>query len=149
MAVHFRPDGFHTVTPYLQTTDGAKLLEFLKAALGAEVIFSMEKPDGRIGHCQVQIGDSMVEFSDVTGSEHPATTAALHVYVGDVDDAYQRAMKGGGKSLREPTDQFYGDRECAIIDPVGNYWYIATHKEDLSPDEMDKRATASAKEKAS
>ena len=139
--VDYKPEGFHSVTPYLTVQDAAKLLDFLKQAFGAEEIGRYPEPNGRIAHACVKIGDSMIEMSDCT-DEWPATPCSLHFYVPDVDAVYQRAVKAGGVSLREPADQFYGDRNAGVEDPEGNYWWIGTRVEDLSPAELKRRAEA-------
>lgn len=119
--------GFHTVTPYLVVEGAARLIDFLKQAFDAEERFRVPKPDGTIMHAEVQIGDSMLEMGD--SNQHvPPMPGALHMYVPNVDDVYGRAIAAGATSSHAVTDQFYGDREGSIIDPVGNRWYIATHK---------------------
>ena len=98
----------------------------------------MPMPGGTIGHAEIRIGDSVVMLADATG-EHPAGQGNIMVYVSNADAAYQRALKAGATSLQEPTNQFYGDRSAQVRDPLGNQWTIATHVEDVSPDEMAKR----------
>jgi PhnB protein len=139
--VNFKPEGFHSVTPYLTVNGAAKLLDFLKQAFGAEEIGRYAEPGGRIAHACVRIGDSMVEMSDCT-AEWPATPCSLHFYVPDVDAVYRRAVQAGGVSLREPENQFYGERSAGVKDPCGNKWFIGTTIEALSKDEIDKRAAA-------
>ena len=139
--VKYKPEGFHCVTPYLTVQGAAKLLDFLKQAFGAEEIGRYPEPSGRIAHACVKIGDSMVEMSDCT-DEWPATACSLHFYVPDVDAVYRRALKAGGVSLREPADQFYGERSAGVRDVCGNNWFIGTRIEALSKEEIDKRATA-------
>jgi uncharacterized glyoxalase superfamily protein PhnB len=142
MAVKPIPEGYHTVTPYL-TVDGAeRLLEFVKAAFGAKMRGdAMRTPDGKIGHAEVEIGDSVVMLADAATSDSgDVMNALLHVYVEDVDSVYKRALEAGATSVREPSDQFYGDRMAGVRDPVGNQWWIATHVEDVAPEEMAKRA---------
>jgi uncharacterized glyoxalase superfamily protein PhnB len=135
------PDGYHTVTPYLIVEGAARLIDFMKGAFGAEERGRMDGPGGRVMHAEVQIGDSVVMLSD-PAPEFPARTAMLHLYVEDVDRVYQRAVQAGGTSVREPADQFYGDRSAGIDDGFGNQWYIATHVEDVAPEEMERRAAA-------
>lgn len=125
--VSFMPAGFHTITPYLQVEGAANLIEFMKLVFEAEEVGRVPLPDGSIMHAEVRIGDSMVETADAGGEVKP-TPAAIHLYVADVDAAYRRALEAGAGSIREPVDQFYGDREAAVRDPLGNNWYIATHK---------------------
>lgn len=138
----YRPEGFHTVTPYLIAKDAAKLIEFLQAAFDAQVKFRMDQPDGKVAHAELQIGDSVVELSE--GSpKYPAMPTGLHIYVPDVDDAHKRAVAAGGISRAEPVDQFYGERSSDVEDPSGNRWFIATKIRDLSPEELQKLATSS------
>lgn len=141
MAVKPIPDGFHSVTPYLVVPGVAKLIEFLKQAFDANEIERMARPDGTVMHAQVRIGDSMVMMGEPMGDWRPMP-ASLYLYVENADAAYQRAIEAGGTSLMEPADQFYGDRHGSIKDPSGNLWWIATHKEDVSPAEIAKRAAA-------
>jgi uncharacterized glyoxalase superfamily protein PhnB len=142
MAVKPIPDGYHTVTPYLTVDGAAKLLDFVKEAFGAEMRGdAMRTPDGKIGHAEVQIGDSVVMLSDASTSDTgEVNTALLHLYVEDVDATYKRAIEAGATSVREPSNQFYGDRSAGVRDSVGNQWWIATHVEDVPPEEMAKRA---------
>jgi PhnB protein len=138
------PAGYHTVTPYLIVEGAARLIEFMKQAFGAEEIYRSPKPDGTLGHCQVRIGDSMVELAD--GNEQWKTMrSALHLYVPDTDAVYRQAMAAGATSLFEPADMFYGDRSGGVVDPSGNHWYIATRKEELSEEEIARRAAAAGK----
>lgn len=125
----FMPKGFHSITPYLQVEGAAKLIEFVKQAFEAEELGRVPLPDGTIMHAEVRIGDSMVEMADAGGQVKP-TPIAMHLYVTDADAVYNRALQAGATSLGEPQDQFYGDREAAVRDPLGNNWYIATHKGD-------------------
>jgi len=138
------PAGYHSVTPYLIVDGAARLIEFMKQAFGAEEIYRSPKPDGTLGHCQVRIGDSMVELAD--GNEQWKTMrSALHLYVPDTDAVYRQAMAAGATSLFEPADMFYGDRSGGVVDPSGNHWYIATRKEELSEEEIARRAAAVGK----
>lgn len=139
MAVKPIPDGYHTVTPYLIVTRADKLIDFLKQAFDAEEIQRQAKPDGTIMHAEVRIGDSGVMMSDATGEFEPMP-AAIHLYVNDTNATYNRALQAGATSIMEPADQFYGDRMAGVKDAFGNTWWIATHIEDLSPEELNKRA---------
>ncbi len=139
MAVKPIPDGYHSVTPYLVVEGVAKLIEFLKQAFDATEKERMSRPDGTVMHAEVKIGDSVVMMGEAAGEFSPMPSM-LHLYVNDADAVYKRAMEAGATSVREPADQFYGDRSAGIKDPCGTTWYIATHQEDVSPEEMAKRA---------
>ena len=141
MAVKPIPDGYHTVTPYLVVRGAAKLLEFLTRAFGATETYRMTGPDGTIGHAAARIGDSMVMLGEARGEWKP-TEAMLYLYVPDTDATYQRALAAGATSLMEPADQFYGDRNAGVKDPLGISWWIATHIEDVAPAEMQRRSDA-------
>ena len=137
MAVNWKPDGSHSVTPYLVVDDAEKVIEFVKAAFGAQEMFRMDGPDGKIAHAEVTIGDSIVMIGNAGESEAMPTT--LYLYVEDTDAAYRQAVQAGGTSFEEPADQFYGDRRAAVTDVAGNKWFISTNIEDVSPEEMEKR----------
>jgi PhnB protein len=141
MAVKAIPDGYHSVTPYLVVEGAEQLIDFLKNTFDGQEAVRMPMAGGTIGHAEIRIGDSVVMLADAT-SEHPAGQANIMVYVSNADAAYQRALKAGAASLQEPTNQFYGDRSARVRDPLGNQWTIATHVEDVSPDEMTKRLRA-------
>jgi PhnB protein len=141
------PQGFHTVTPALVVRDAAKAIDFYKKALGAQERMRMASPDGKILHAELQIGDSIIFLSDEMPQspvKSPqtvgASTAVLNLYVEDVDSAFQRAVDAGGKVGMPLADQFWGDRYGSIVDPFGHAWGIGTHKEDLSADQIEKRA---------
>jgi uncharacterized glyoxalase superfamily protein PhnB len=139
MAAKPIPEGYHTVTPYLVVRDADKTIRFLEKAFGAEVAFEpLRRPDGKIVHVEVQIGDSRVMMADES-KEHRAMPSILYVYVPNVDASYQLALAAGGKSNKEPQDQFYGDRTASVRDLSGNLWEIGTHQEDVSPAELKKR----------
>ena len=142
MAVKPIPDGFHAVTPTLNIKGAAQLIEFLRSVFGAEERVRIPGPGGAIMHAEVQIGDSIVMLSEAL-RQAPAP-GALFVYVPDADAVYQRALKAGAQSLMAPADMFWGDRFSRVEDPFGNTWEIATHKEDVAPDELQKRAAAFA-----
>ncbi len=147
MAAKPIPDGYHTVTPYLTVRGAAKVIDFLAQAFGAErPTETIKRPDGSIMHAQVKIGDSRVMIAE-ENEMAKAAPATLYLYVPNVDSAYQQAIKAGGKSIMEPMDMFYGDRSGGVKDPSGNSWFLATHKEDVKPQEMQKRAEAFYKEK--
>lgn len=139
MSVKPIPDGFHSVSPYILVKDGAKLIDFLKAAFDAEQVERLETPDGRVKHAQLQIGDSMVMLGAPQDDGMPSS---LYLYVPDCDATYASAMAAGATSLMEPEDQFYGDRGAGVTDPCGNLWWIGTHIEDVPPDELERRAAA-------
>ena len=139
MAVKAKPDGYHSVTPYLVVDGAARLIDFLEQTFDAEEVERFAAPGNRIGHAELRVGDSLVMLGDARG-EHKPMQAMLYVYVDDVDAAYQRALAAGAESVQAPTDQFYGDRSGGVKDPCGNLWYIATHIEDVSPVELKRRA---------
>lgn len=141
MAVKPIPEGYHTVTPYLMAENSEQLLDFLKRAFGATETFRHNDPDGHIRHCEFRIGNSPLMLSEAKAG-YPATTAMYHLYVPNVDEVYQQAMRAGASSLREPTDEFYGDRSAGVLDLCGNQWWIATHIEDVSPEEVARRQAA-------
>jgi PhnB protein len=143
------PDGYRSVTPYLIVADAAGAIEFYKQAFVATERLRLVAPTGEIGHAELIIGDSLVMLAD----EHPAHGArgpnafggspvTLHLYVEDVDAVAARAVAAGATETRPIQDQFYGDRSGAFTDPFGHVWHIATHKEDVAPDEIARRAVA-------
>jgi PhnB protein len=134
------PEGYGTVTPYLCVSDATKLIDFLKQAFDAQLLFKMDGPGGRIMHAEMTIGDSRIMLGQPTPGQE--TQAMIHLYVPDTDATYKRAIAAGGTSVREPADQFYGDRSGGVRDMFGNQWYIATHVEDVTPEEMDRRMAA-------
>lgn len=144
MAVRPIPEGFHTVTPYLVVKDAEQLIDFVKAAFDAAEVERMIDASGRISHAEFRIGDSMIMLSQAT-EQFPATTAMLYVYVPDCDATYKKAVAAGGKSLMEPANQFYGDRNAGIADTNGIQWWIATHVEDVAVEELARRAKAAGK----
>ena len=139
MAVKPKPDGYNAVSPYVIVEGVARVIDFAKAVLGVQEIMRFVAPDGRIGHAELRIGDSVIMLADAS-AEHPAMPCMLHVYVEDVDAAFQRALAAGATSLRPVANQFYGDRTAVVRDMCGNLWHMATHVEDVSPDEMRRRA---------
>jgi uncharacterized glyoxalase superfamily protein PhnB len=141
MAVKPIPDGYHSVTPYLVVSGVSRLLEFTVRAFEAKELHRMTGPDGGIRHAEVRIGDSVVMMGEAGGAHAPMPTT-LYLYVADTDTTYKRALQAGASSLEEPALQFYGDRRAGVKDPVGNHWYLATHIEDVPPEEMKRRAAA-------
>jgi PhnB protein len=135
------PEGYHTVIPYIVVPSVAKLIDFAKQAFGATEANVSKLPDGSVMHAEIKIGDSIIMMGG-SGEGGKTFLAMLHLYMEDVDAVYQRAIQAGGKSLREPTDQFYGDRSAAVEDAFGNQWWIATHVEDVTPEEMERRMKA-------
>lgn len=141
------PRGYHTATPYLTIKNAAQAIEFYKAAFGAKELCRMASPDGKVGHAEIQIGDSRIMLSD----EYPewgalgpdtigGTASQLMLYVADLDAAWDRAVKAGGKVLMPLEKQFYGDRCGKIQDPFGHKWMLAAHVEDISVEEMNRRS---------
>jgi len=136
------PEGFHTVTPYLLVRGVPALLDFLAKAFDAEQTECTQLEDGTIMHAQVKIGSSMVMMGESPGDQWPPMPGFLYVYVPDADAVHAQALAAGGTSVQEPRDEFYGDRTSGVKDPCGNLWWIATHVEDVSPEEIAKRAAA-------
>jgi len=139
------PEGYHSVTPYIVIQGAAAALDFYKKAFGAIELFRMEH-EGKIGHAEIKIGDSPIMLADeqpTMGYLSPktigGTPVSLMIYVEDVDTIYKQAIDAGAAELKALQDQFYGDRSGTLKDPFGHVWTIATHKEDVSPEEMDKR----------
>ena len=139
------PDGYHSIQPYLHIRGAVEALDFYKKAFGATERMRMPYPDGRIGHAEIQLGDSVIMLAD----EHPekeiyspkhlgGTAASLMFYVEDWDSVYHQALSAGAKSIREPADQFYGDRMAGVEDPFGFQWWIGTHIKDVPMEELQK-----------
>ena len=146
MPVNPVPEGFHTLTPYIAVDDAAAALDFYARAFGAVERARMDGPDGKIGHASIQIGDSIVMLSDPfpqattrPPKELGATTTMLYLYVEDADALFKQAVDAGATPTMEPDDMFWGDRLAQVEDPFGHSWQIATHKEDLSAEEMAER----------
>jgi len=145
------PDGYPRVTPYLIVDGAAAAIDFYKSVLGATERMRMAGPDGKLGHAELEIGDSVIMLAD----EHPemnargpktvgGTPVFLHVYVEDADSVFERAVEAGAEPLQPVEDKFYGDRSGGFEDPFGHHWNVATHVEDIPPDEMSKRAAEAA-----
>ena len=141
MAVKPIPEGYHSVTPYFVVQGVPRLLDFLKQAFDATEIFRMPRPDGTIMHAELRIGDSIVMLGEAM-EEFPPRSSSIYLYVNDADATYQRALQAGATSTMEPADQFWGDRNAGVVDPAGNHWWIATHQEDVPPEELARRADA-------
>lgn len=144
MSVQYKPDGWHTVTPYIYNTNTAETINFAVAAFGATLKEKHLMPDGSVMHAEITIGDSIIMMGDARDGKPPMPTM-LYLYVEDCDAMYAKAMAAGGKSLLEPTTEFYGDRSSGVTDPWGNQWWIATHVEDVSQEEMMNRMAAMEK----
>jgi PhnB protein len=144
------PAGYHTVTPYLTVSEGARALDFYTKAFGAKVKERMEGPGGKIMHGEIRIGDSVVmlsdEFPNPGGTKAPPSlggaSGSVFLYVPNVDASFKRAVDAGCRETTPPTDMFWGDRFGQCVDPFGHHWSLATHKEDVRPAEMKKRAMA-------
>ena len=131
-------DGFHTVTPYLFAEGAARLIDFVSAAFDGEVTSREEHPDGSIMHAEMRVGDSMLMLGEASGEFGPMSTS-IYLYVTDCDTHYQRALDAGGISVFDIMNLPSGERYGGVKDPCGNIWWIATHVEDLSPEEQEKR----------
>ena len=140
------PEGFHTVTPYLMVEQAGPFLEFLAKAFGATVTERVLGPAGNVAHAQAQIGDSMLMVGEANAN-WKAQPASLYLYFENADQAYLRVVQAGATSIMEPSDQFYGDRHGGVTDAWGITWWIATHIEDVPPDELQKRADAMMKKR--
>ncbi|MGE5804299.1 MAG: VOC family protein [Ignavibacteria bacterium] len=145
MAVKAIPEGYHTVTPYLIVKNAADFLIFLKKAFNAKEQGIHKNTDGTIMHAATQIGDSFIMLSEAT-EKYPAMPAMIYLYVKDTDEFYDKAIKAGAVSDMEPQDMFWGDRNAGVRDQFGNYWSIATHIKDISPEEMEAGMKAIMKE---
>jgi PhnB protein len=140
------PAGYHTVTPHLITADASRVIEFLQQVFGAVERYRLSGPKGRILHAELYMGDSVIMVAEAAEERTPMP-ASCAVYVDNVDETYRRAMEAGAQALREPADQFYGDRIGGVRDLAGNYWWIATHIEEVPPDEIKLRAERWLKER--
>ena len=143
------PEGFHALTPYLVMNDAARAIDFYKEAFGAQEVMRMDAPGGKVGHAELKVGDSIFMLADEC-PESPyrapqslgGTSVGLMLYVEDVDAVVERAVSAGAKLVRPVKDQFYGDRTGGVEDPFGHAWYVATHVEDVPPEELKRRAAA-------
>jgi PhnB protein len=143
------PDGYHTATPCLIIKGAAEALEFYKKAFGAEVLLSMPAPDGTVAHAEMKIGNSIIMMGEEKPDlgyvgARPGTPTPIHLmlYVERVDEVWKRALAAGAREVRPLQNQFYGDRNGTLADPSGHVWTIATHVEDLTPEEIDRRMKA-------
>jgi PhnB protein len=151
MAVKPIPEGYHSVTPYLIIEGAGEAIEFYKKAFGAKELFRFPTPDGKVGHAEMKIGDSPIMLADAypaMGYNSPkslgGSPVSLMVYVEDVDTVFNQAVAAGATLKEAVTDNFYGDRSGSLIDPFGHVWHVATHKEDVSMEEMEERAKAAS-----
>jgi PhnB protein len=147
MPVHHIPDGYHSVIPYLIIDGAARAIEFYKEAFGATEVMRMEDPSGKIGHAELRIGDAHIMLADEypdLGFRGPGavggTPVIVMIYVENADICFQAALTRGAKEIKPLADQFYGDRSGTLTDPFGHVWTVATHVEDISPEEMERRA---------
>ena len=147
MKVNPIPEGCHAITPYLTVPDAGRLIDFLKQAFAAREQAKILRPDGTVLHAQLRIGDSLVMLGEPQGQWQPQPSMLYH-YVADVDATYKQAVAAGAESVVEPANMFYGDRHACVRDMAGNHWWIATHIEDVSVAEIQKRATAFYQQKS-
>ena len=143
------PEGYHAITPYLFCSDAAAAIDYYKKGFGASELFRHGAPGGKIGHAEITIGDSVIMLADEEPSVKAlspktvgGTPVGLMLYVDDVDAVFKKALASGAKQVQALEDKFYGDRAGSLIDPFGHMWMVATHKEDVSPEEMERRARA-------
>ncbi|WP_411389351.1 VOC family protein [Pseudomonas sp. MPB23] len=151
MSVKPIPEGYHSVTPYLGINEAAEAIDFYKKAFGATQAMRLDMPDGRVGHAELRIGDSMIMLGtpcDEMSLSSPAerTSVALQLYVSDVDAQFKQAVAAGASVVSEPEDRFYGDRSGSVKDPFGHLWYLATRMEDLTEEQIRQRAMAMFKQ---
>lgn len=148
MAVKPVPDGYHSVTPYLIVKDASRAIEFYKNSFGAQEIMRFPGPNGTIAHAELRIGDSVIMLADEQQAQYrsPETyggsPVSLMIYIPDVDKTFRQAVANGAKEIRAVQDQFYGDRSGNLVDPFGHVWTVATHVEDVSAEEMQRRMAA-------
>ncbi len=146
------PEGFHTVTPYLAVDDGARAIEFYQNAFAAKEVMRMPGPDGKVSHAEIKIGDSIIMLGPAqanTGVRSPqslgSSTVSIFLYLEDVDSTFKKALSAGAKEAQPLADQLWGDRYGRLTDPFGHSWSLATHKEDVSSEEMSRRMQEAAK----
>ena len=139
MAVKPIPDGYHTVTPYITVDNPGAVIDFLTKAFGAKETYAMRDGQGNVRHAEVKLGTSMLMLGG-SHDQYKARPGNFYLYVEDCDAAYKQALAAGGNSLSEPQTQFYGDRHGGVTDSQGNNWWVATHVEDVSSEEVERRA---------
>jgi PhnB protein len=144
MSVKPIPEGYHSVTPYLMVKGAAEMIEFTKKVFGAKEIHLSLHENGTVRHAEILIGDSYLMLSEAK-DDQPPSGIMLYVYVNDVDETYKKAVSAGGKSIREPQNEFYGDRSAGVSDNSGIQWWMAKHVEDVPPEEMKRREEEWAK----
>lgn len=149
MAVKAQPDAYHSVTPYLIVRGGTRAIDFYKKAFGATELMRLDAPGGKIGHAEIKIGDSVVMLADEnpdwdakSPESYGGSPVHLMIYVEDVDQVFKQSLGAGATERRPVKDQFYGDRSGTLADPFGHTWTIATHIEDVSEEEIQKRMAA-------
>lgn len=141
MAVNYKPEGYYDVTPYIVVDGADKLIDFMTQAFGAKERMRMPGPGGKVGHAEMEIGDSVIMLADsATADNNRTATAMINLYVKDSDATFKEAVAAGGKVDQDLETKFYGDRGGSVIDAWGNLWFISTHVEDVPPEEMPKRA---------
>ncbi len=143
MSVKPIPDGYTTITPYLVVEDANKAIEFIEKIFDGQLLFKLQNEAEKITHAEIKIGNSMLMLAEASEEWKP-TRSMLHLYVEDIDATYQKALEAGATTVKEPKDEFYGDRAGCVQDNFGNFWGIATHIEDVSEEEMTRRASAGA-----
>ncbi|MDR3566425.1 MAG: VOC family protein [Syntrophobacteraceae bacterium] len=139
MAVKFKPEGYHTVTPLLSVKDAKRLIEFMKVAFNATEVYRFNSSEGKVMHAEMKIGDSVVMLGEAPEGS-PPMPVALYIYVDDVDARCKKAVNAGSETLTAPADMFWGDRVATVRDFAGNRWWLATHVEEVSADELERRA---------
>jgi len=147
------PEGYHSVTPYLTIKGAAQALDFYKKVFNAKELRRMDMPGGKIGHAELEIGDSMIMLADESpemGNKSPqsvgGTPVTVHLYIEDVDEVVNRAVAAGATLKKPVQNQFYGDRSGTLVDPFGHMWHVSTHIEDMSAEEMQRRSEALMKQ---
>ncbi|WP_454846302.1 VOC family protein [Pseudomonas farris] len=145
MSVKPIPEGYHSITPYLGIQKAAEAIDFYKKAFGATEVMRLSMPDGGIGHAELRIGDCPIMLGtpcDQGPLSNPdkSPSVGLHLYVNDVDKSFKQAIDAGATQVSEVKDQFYGDRSGTLKDPYGHLWFLATHKEDLTQEQIEQRA---------